>query len=104
MKAIINGKRFDTEKAVLVGKASSGLMRSDFGWWEARLYRTPRTKTYFLAGEGGPKTRWARRYGDMWGNGEGISPLSPEEAREWAERYLDVDVIEQEFGSMIEDA
>jgi hypothetical protein len=104
MKAIINGKRYDTDKAVLVGEASSGLSRSDFGWWEAGLYKTPRSGAFFLAGSGGPRTRWAYSVGNMTSGSEGIHPLEGAEALEWAERFLTRDQIEEHFGDVIEDA
>ena len=59
MKAIINGLRYDTDKATLIGEASHGYA-SDFQHWEAGLYKTPRSGRFFLAGSGGPMTRWSR--------------------------------------------
>jgi len=42
MKTIIEGKRYDTDKAILVGEyATPGLGHSDFRYFEAALYRTP---------------------------------------------------------------
>ena len=69
MKAIIEGKRYDTDKAVLVGEASSDFSRSYFGWWEAGLYKTPRSGAFFLAGAGGAMTRWARPVVNMTSGG-----------------------------------
>jgi hypothetical protein len=105
MKAIINGLRYDTEKAVCVGEEStSHLSRSDFGWWSAGLYRTPRAGRYFLAGEGGPMTRFAHHVKNgAWG-GSKLIPMSREEAREWAERYLSTDEVEAGFAAEIQDA
>ena len=42
MKAIIRGRRYDTETAMLVGESWSGGGKSDFRYWEAALYKTPR--------------------------------------------------------------
>jgi len=103
MKKIINGLRYDTEKAVKIGQADH-LYQSDFGWWDATLYRTPRSGRFFLAGEGGPMTRFSQRVGDMRGYGEGLFPMSREEALEWAEQYLEVEEIEKHFGNEVEDA
>jgi hypothetical protein len=105
MKAIINGVRYDTEKATLIGEASEG-NRGDFGRWEAGLYVTPRAGRYFLAGEGGPMSRYARP-GDQpgaWRSGERIEPLSREMAFAWAQDNLPVQVVEAHFGDLIEDA
>jgi hypothetical protein len=104
MKRVIEGVRFDTEKAVKVGENSSTLPVTDFSWWSAALYRTPRSGRYFLAGEGGPMTRFARSNGDTVGYGEKIIPMSRAEALEWAEHFLDPDTVENEFSDFIEDA
>jgi hypothetical protein len=104
MKTIKDGLRYDTEKAILIGEASSDLSRTDFGWWEAGLYCTPRSGRYFLAGRGGPMTRWARPAGNMTTGGNGIIPLDEEDALEWAEQYLTHDEIEAAFGEKLEDA
>lgn len=105
MKSIINGKRYDTEKAILVGEGGSiGLSYNDFGHWEAKLYKTPRSGQFFLAGEGGPMTRWARPCGNGRTGGEGIIPLSDEDALDWAERYLTTAQVEAHFGAVVEDA
>ena len=104
MRKIINGLRYDTETAVEVGRASSGFPVSDFNWWESTLYKTPRSGRFFLAGEGGPMTRFAQRVGDMRGYGEGLFPMERTEALAWAEQYLTADEIEKHFGDNVEDA
>lgn len=105
MKSIINGKRYDTEKSILVGEGGSrGLSITDFGYWEAGLYVTPRSGAYFLAGSGGPMTMWAKPCGSGRTGGEGIIPLSGDGALEWAERYLTTEQVEAHFGAVVEDA
>lgn len=107
MKAIINGLRYDTDKAVHVGTADAGGSVSDFGYWEANLYKTPRSGRFFLAGKGGPMTRWARRVGtggDTRTGGSGIFPMEPDEALEWAEQYLSAKEIEEHFAEAVQDA
>lgn len=104
MKKIINGVRYDTDKATLVGEAGYG-RRSDFAHWEAGLYVSPRAGRYFLAGEGGGLSLFARQVdGNSWTGGSGIIPLDREEALEWAERHLDTEVVERQFGDVIEEA
>ncbi len=50
-------------------------------------------------------TRWAKAVGNNGRIGSsGIVPMSPEEAREWAERYLTVKEVETGFADAIEDA
>ena len=105
MKAIINGKRYDTSKAILVGEASStGYSRSDFSFWEAALYRTPKSGAFFLAGEGGAMTQFAHHVANGRTFGDGIFPMTKADALEWAERYLTQDKIEEHFADTIEDA
>ncbi|SNT42115.1 hypothetical protein SAMN05421763_11710 [[Luteovulum] sphaeroides subsp. megalophilum] len=105
MKAIIDGKRYDTEKAILIGEDTSGGGRSHFGWWEEGLYRTKQSGIYFLAGEGGPRSHYAENLGQgSWGRGSKITPLSEKEAQTWAERHLAPHEVEAAFGATIEDA
>jgi hypothetical protein len=109
MKAIINGKRYDTERATLIGEADAlnfGCSSTrDFSHWEAGLYRTPRSGAFFLAGRGGPMTRFSRKVDqNSWTGGSGIHPMDRAEALEWAEEYLSADLIEQHFAGAIEDA
>lgn len=107
MKSIINGKRYNTETSTMVGSGGSNgnISRSDFSWWEADLYRTPRSGAFFLAGRGGPMTRWAKAIGNNgWSGGSGVIPLSREEALEWAEQHLDAERIEKAFADVLEDA
>lgn len=105
MKSIINGLRYDTANAILIGEAGYNGAKSDFQWWRAGLYRTPRSGRYFLAGEGGPMTRWST-FVDGGGRtyGSAIFPMTAEDAREFAERYLTTGEVEAWFGAQIEDA
>ena len=107
MKRIIEGKRFDTDKAIEVGSYDHGCYpgSGDFSHWSATLYKTPRSGRFFLAGEGGGMTKFACHspYGGSCG-GEKLIPMEREEALAWAERYLDADVVEEHFGDEIEDA
>ena len=106
MKAIINGLRYNTENAILIGKASYNGSRTDFQWWAAGLYRTPRSGRFFLAGSGGPMTRWGHRgcqQNETIGS-SGIILLDHEDALEWAERYLTHDEIEAGFAKHLTDA
>ena len=100
MKIIIDGLRYDTEapQTVEIGRVTGGSeFVTDFNYWEAGLYRTGGGR-YFVQGEGGPMTRFASRTGDSaMGYGEKIIPITPEQAREWAERYLDADIVKWFF-------
>ena len=103
MKKIINNKRYDTETARKIGEDSSGGSSSDFGFWNETLY-CKRTGEYFLMGEGGARSRYAKNYGGgTWGWGEEIIPMTYDKARLWAEHHLDADDYEKEFGEVAED-
>jgi hypothetical protein len=107
MKAIINGKRFNSDTAIKIGEGGShwNVSRTDFSFWEATLYRTPRSGAYFLAGKGGPMTRWAKSAGNnSYTGSSGILPLARAEALEWAEKYLSPEEIEHGFSEVLEDA
>jgi hypothetical protein len=104
MKAIINGLRYDTNKAVLIGEYNTGGSVSDFGYWYAGLYRTPRSGKYFLAGEGGAMTRYASSAVNSFCGGKKITPLRRKDARSWAKAFLDASSFEGEFEDLIEDA
>ena len=101
-KKIINGKKYDTETAEKVGRRCSGSSTSDFSYWCQTLYRK-RTGEFFLYGEGGPMTGYARSCGDNnWGWGDEIIPLTKKKAKQWAEWNLDGDEYEAIFGEVEE--
>ena len=104
MKSVINGKRFDTDKAAKLAEVSHGYA-SDLGRYEEALYKTPRSGAYFLAGEGGPRSYYAvsDRPGE-WRSGSKITPLTADQAMRWAEENGLNDLLEAEFGDRIEDA
>jgi len=105
MKKIINGLRYDTDNAIEVGSYDNGLPSNDFQSWGATLYKTPRSGRFFLAGSGGPMTMFARHIGDNTTTGSSrLTPMTEEEAFEWAQQYLDADEIEKHFKDSIEDA
>lgn len=98
MNKVINGSRYNTETARLLGSASYS-HPGDFSYWEEDLYITKVGK-YFLYGEGGPMSKYARRvsYNETSGD-EVILPMTEEEAREWAEKNLSGDEYEEIFGA-----
>jgi hypothetical protein len=101
MKKIINGKRYDTETAQLIGSTSYS-NRTDFYFWREELYRK-KTGEFFLYGEGGPASKYSRQIEqNSWSGGKKITPLTREEAQEWAEKYLDADEYEEVFGRIEE--
>lgn len=104
MKKIINGKLYDTETAKEVGLRAHGEGPRDFHYFVERLYRK-RTGEYFLHGEGGPMTQYARTVGqNQWSGGEKIMPLDYQAAREWAKKHMDADDYMEEFGPVSEES
>ena len=88
MRAVINGIRYDTSSAVLIGERP----KAELQWWEG-LYKTPRAEQYFIAGayKGG--------IGDF-----GIFPMERDGALKWAERYLTAEQVEAGFAVVMEAA
>lgn len=104
MKAIIGRKVYDTEKAQEIAHYSSPDNPGDFRRYEETLYLTPRG-SWFLAGEGGPMTKYARpAAGGGTCGGSAITPLTPEEALQWLEGKQFISEIEEYFGSEVEEA
>lgn len=97
MKKIINRKLYDTDTAQEIGRDGNGYNTSDFNCVLETLYRK-RTGEYFLHGEGGARSRYASREGNMWGWGSQIIPLTYDEAQEWAEEHLTADEYAEAFG------
>lgn len=91
MLKIIDGVRYDTSKAKEIGWAKSPepqTLDQDLHQWHETLYRTVRSGRFFIAGRGGPLSRWAKIDGMERTDGEGVLPLSDSQARAWCEQYL----------------
>lgn len=102
MKKIINNKVYNTSTAVEVGSWWNGSPSTSFGFFKETLYRK-KTGEYFLHGEGGARTQYAVYTCGMWCDGEKITPLAYDAARQWAEEHLDAEEYENEFGAVVED-
>jgi hypothetical protein len=101
MKKIINGKKYDTNTAKILGSAGYS-HPGDFSYWQETLYRK-KTGEFFVHGIGGAMSRYARQTGpNEWTGGEKIIPLTREEARKWAEKNLDAEEFEEVFGEVEE--
>ena len=99
MKRIINGKKYDTSTAKLIGRWRNGLSDGDFEYCNEELYRK-RTGEFFLYGEGGPGSVYATTYGNRWKYGETIIPFAEDSARAWCEINLNADKYEAIFGAV----
>jgi len=106
MKAIIDGKRYDTGTAEEIASTGGGRghnPRSDFHRWEQTMYRTKRG-AWFVHSIGGALTEWREQCADGWSWGETIRALSPDEARAMLEEWNAVEALEEHFASEVEDA
>lgn len=102
MKKIINGKKYNTETAKELGYWENEYSISDFRYCTETLYKK-RTGEFFLYGEGGAMTGYAKRCeDDSWCGGEDITPLTLEGAKKWAERHLTADKYIEIFGEVEE--
>ena len=101
MRKIIDGRRYDTDTAEEIATAKHGY-KNEFSYYEETLY-CKRTGEYFLYGYGHGESKYAERGFDGWGPGEDIIPMDYEQARQWAEKNLEVDDYEREFGPTLEE-
>ena len=97
MKKIINGKMYNTETADWIANYWNQRSSTDFRHVDENLYRK-KTGEFFLQGEGGPLTSYARACGNAYCSGENIRPLTEDEAREWLEEYGTADEYIRCFG------
>lgn len=97
---VAGGLRYDTAKAEVVCRHERGFPR-DSQYEDTTLYRTSGGR-FFLAGQGGARSRWAKRVSGGLTNGEGLTPVTVEEAREFAEQHAEADTVEEFF--VVEDA
>ena len=115
MKRILDGKTYNTGTATHICEVSNIRPRSDFQseqrarsfYQNSDLYVT-KNGAYFLAGSGGPSTRFAREVDGWLSGGSGIIPLTKSEACDVVERECrtdeDADLIQEFFGDILEDA
>lgn len=103
MKKVIDGRIYDTEKAQLIGDIG-GDYGDRLNSWSESLYRK-RNGEFFFHGEGGPNSKYSRQTGaNSWSGGDEIRPLTYAEARAWAEKNLDADVVIKHFAVTDDDS
>ncbi len=103
MNKVIRGKRYNTESAKLVGAWEANEPENSDFWEKEELYQK-RSGEFFLVGQGGAQTQYARF--SMAGEskpGIELRPIEPEEASDWAEEHLTADEYEALFGPVAED-
>ena len=105
MKKTIGGIRYDTGKALLIGKADNlgdgARTRTVMTFWEAWLYVSRKSEHYFLFGRGGSMSRFGQAAGRNTFGGAGmfsdLIPLSKGEAYQWCYMYLGADIAKSHF-------
>ena len=104
MRKIISNQVYDTETATKVADDSYSNY-GDLAYWSEELYRTKRGN-WFLAGEGGAMSKYARAIGqNEVGGGSAIIPLTRGKALAWLEAHTsDSEAIEKYFADVVEDA
>ncbi len=83
MRKVINGKTYRSHTAHLIVTLPSPFPQTDNKWHITHLYQNQRG-VYFLAGEGGSLSRWAKVTPRGAVEGSGIEPLSKDEALAFA--------------------
>lgn len=104
MRKVISRKLYDTDTAKLIGEYSvPEYGRADFHFFEEFLY-LKKTGEYFLYGKGGPASKYATPAGqNSWMGGEKITPLTYDQAREWAETSMEADDYLKHFEAIGDD-
>ena len=93
MKAIINGKKYNTKTAKCIGEYWN--YQHDMNRVDEDLYVT-KNGAIFMHFEGGALTKYAQSYGNNSTTGScGITPMSQSEAAKWIESHLDSDEQEK---------
>jgi hypothetical protein len=84
MIRVVNGKKYNTDKSEELANCKGGGNFSDFRYWEETLYRTKNGRL-FVAGYGGPLSKYSIKSGNESHGSEVILPMSESEALEWCE-------------------
>lgn len=103
MKRIIDGKVYNTQTAEGIASWHNGYYAGDFKRCEEALYRTKKGN-WFLAGEGGPMSKYARLCGNGYSGGDGLEPITADQARQWLEDRDFTAELEEHFADKLEDA
>jgi hypothetical protein len=104
MKKVIEGKVYNTETAEKIYSWDNGFYGGDFKQCEETLYRTKKGR-YFLYGEGGPMSRYAKPVGgNAYGYGSNIEVMTDDEAALWLESKNAIAEIEKYFPDYLEEA
>ena len=99
MKATINGRVYDTNKATLIAQDDNGFCPMDERYMEERLYQKADGE-YFVYGHGGSMSPYGEREGTKMVGTVGMSPAPLEEAKWWARHHMSMDAYIKHFGAL----
>jgi len=107
MIRVIDGKRYDTDKAELIFSWDNGRGCGDFRQREKSLFRTSKG-AWFIYHSGGPMTDMSVAVGDGMGGSEDIEPVDADDAYGFLEAHSDdrdaLRMIDEHFADRVEDA
>jgi len=103
MKSTIDGKTYNTVTANFICDTSNKVRYQDFSHEQSALYVTKKG-AYFLAGEGGPASRFAKIVGNGRHEGRGIIPLSAADALSECKKHGSDEEIKHFFGDIVSNA
>lgn len=98
---IIEGRRYSTLTATEVCNFRTSNGKGDHRHEDTSLYLSPRGR-FFLAGYGGPRSRWSRSVNGGYTGGKGLIPVTVADARSFAEQHACAETVAEFFE--IEDA
>jgi hypothetical protein len=96
MLKIISGKRYNTATEEKLCELPCDKYGDDFGWHRSDLYVT-KNGSFFIAGEGNAYSMWGKAAPGGAIPGEGIRPITADEARQHLENADEDGQIERFF-------
>lgn len=103
MIRIVDGKRYNSDKAVSVAEWDNGYGSSDFKGCEETLYRTAKG-AFFLVGSGGPLSVYSVSVSGGRTGGSRLTVYTEDQAFNWLVSVNAVDALEKYFPDRLEDA
>lgn len=98
MYKVINGKKYNSDTAKLLGTWCAECGSTDFDYFTESLYRS-KSGNFFIYGSGNENSPYRQQIEyNTWTGGESIIPISFKQAQKWAEDHLDGEDYEAIFG------
>jgi hypothetical protein len=96
MKRQIGTKTYDSDRAYIVASWDNGLPPGDPAREDERLHRS-KSGLFFIYGQGGPASKYAKLRKGEWLAGEGITPISVDDAVALGRERMTDDDFQREF-------